>query len=266
MILRYQADSGCRVPKREPVTVKGIGGGRARCPPRHPNLPPLVPPPKGKEAVGLGKLTIRVSERVWEGARDPELLVGQLSEYLRRHTMWIWRQPVRYRAEDGTWQTGVERPVMLSMEKDALLKLVLRPCAGTEADYLLVALRKAREVEVYEAATGRSLKGTQFQILRPWEFVTDVVVVIHPTYLQLPQYLKAPITLAWDRLVEGKEQAKVALGRDTLFVIRGVVDQRLVTALDNFLLDAGAGRTMTDRFETRRAVELIEKCGQECGH
>jgi len=213
----------------------------------------------------LGKLTIRISERMWEGARDPELLVQQLTDYMSRHQMWIWRQPARYRAEDGTWREGTYRPVMLSMEKDALLKLILRPSAGTGADYTLVAVRKARQLEVYEAVTGRSLKGETFQILRPWEKITDIAVIIHPNYLKLPQHLKQPIINAWNRLTAGLQQRRTPMGEDTLFILTGTPDQKWIAELDTALADAEAGRVTTDPYETRRATELCEKYGEKCG-
>jgi len=208
---------------------------------------------------------IRISERVWEGAKDPELLVQQLNSYLQKHSMWIWRQPARYMAEDGSWRGGAVRPVMLSMEKDALLKLILRPAAGTGADYQLVALRKARQVEVYEAMAGRSLKGEQFQILRPWENVTDVVIIIHPNYLKLSPHLKQPIINAWNRLTTGLQQRKTRMGEDTLFILTGTPDRKWLAELDMALADAEAGRVTVDPYETRRAAELCEKYGEKCG-
>ena len=216
-------------------------------------------------------LRIRISGRLWETSKDPELLVSQLSNYLARHVVWIWRQPARYRAEDGSWREGAERPVMLSLEKDALLKLVLRTAEGTGADYQLVALRKARQVEVYEAVTGRSLKGETFQILRPWESVTDIAVIIHSSYLKLAPHLKNPIIMAWNRLVRGMKQRKARLGQDTLFLLThtGALDKRLVEDLDNALADAGGtnviGQIITDRYEIKRAAEMCEKYGQACG-
>ena len=211
-------------------------------------------------------MRIRISGRVWEEARDPELLVEQLTGYLRRHSMWMWRQQARYRAEDGSWREGAVRPVMLSMEKDALLKLILRPAAETGADYLLVALRKAAPVEVYEAVTGRSLKGEQFEVLRPWEEVRDVVVVIQPAYLKLPPYLRSPIVMAWDRLVAGLRQRKVAMGRDTLFVLTGIPDPKWLEELNNSLEIAGVGRVCQDEYEVKRATDLVAKYGESCGH
>lgn len=206
-------------------------------------------------------LTIRVSQRLWEQARDPELLVTQLENYLRKYPVWIWRQPARYRAEDGTWRLSVERPVMLSMQRDALLKFILRPTAGTGADYLLVALRKARQVEVYEAVTGRSLKGETFRILRPWEEVRDVAVIIRPatSYLQLPPKLKEPIIVAWDRLVKGMSQRKVNSDNATIFLLTGAPDMKAVQDLDDALADAQVGSATTDPYETRKAEELCEK-------
>jgi len=209
---------------------------------------------------------IRVCERIWEQASDPERLVSQVRDYLNRHVQYMWYQRARYRDATGEWRLGVERPVMLSLEKDALLKLILRP-TGAGADYLLVALRKAQQEEVYEAATGKCLKDERFQVLRPWEETRDVAVVIHSsTYLKLPSYLRTPIVLAWDRFVEGLRQQKVPLdGGDTLFLLTGIPDLKRMVALDEALADARAGRVTTDPYETKRAADLCGKYGKKCG-
>jgi hypothetical protein len=160
---------------------------------------------------------------------------------------------------------------MLSMEKDALLKLILRPAAGTGADYLLAELRKARQIEVYEAVTGRSLKGEEFRILRPWEKTTDVVVIIKHRYLQLSRREKQPIMEAWDLLVAGLKQQKIPIqDGDTLFLLTGTPgadpDPLLIEEFSNALTNADAGRVSTDPYETRRAADLVKKYGQKCGH
>ena len=210
-------------------------------------------------------LRLRISFNLWERARDSERLLVDLETYLNRHVQWVWRQPARYRADDGTWRLGAVRPVMLSMEKDADLKVVMRP--GTAgADYTIVALRRADSKEKYETVSGRSLKGETFQVLRPTEHVDCVAVIVKNSYTELPTHLKTPIAYAWTRLVHGLEQQRVRLVEDgprrTLFLLTGPVDQGAVQDLSDALANADAGTVTIDPYETRLAEELCKKYGE----
>jgi len=209
---------------------------------------------------------LRISERLWERARDAERLLVDLQTYLNKHEEWLWWQPSRYRGPDGIWCVGAARPVMRSLEKDADLKVVLRPGKGDGVDYTVVALRRSNQLEQYEAVGGRSLKGTVFKLLRPWESAMDTVVIISPKYLRLPQYLKTPIVMAWNRLVSNMTQRKVVMGEDTIFLLTGTPNQKWMTVLNDALIEAQVGRVTVDPYETKRAADLIEKYGQECGH
>lgn len=152
---------------------------------------------------------------------------------------------------------------MLSTDRYADLKLVLRPGNDSGIDYLLVALRRARPAERYEMMTGRNLRGERFQLLRPTEKIEDVVVIIKPDYTQLPQFQRTPIAYAWARLVHGMRQRKVRMGRDIVFWLQGVVDRRALQELDE-ALTASIGRVSRDPYETRRAREMCEEYGQPC--
>jgi len=207
---------------------------------------------------------LRISQKLWDGAADAEKLRSDLEHYLSKHPHWMWNQAARYRTEDGTWRMGEARPVLLSMDKDADLETVLRPSNEAGIDYLVVALRRARSGDRYEALMGRSLQGETFEVVRPNEKVTDVVVVIHPSYLQLPAFQKAPIIYAWDKLTRGLEQRKVRIGQDTVFWLSGIIDEKTLEELDN-ALTVQIGRVARDQYETKRARELAEKYGQACG-
>jgi len=204
---------------------------------------------------------LRMSPWLWERAKDSERLIVELEQLLNRNVMRLFDQPARFRLHNGEWREGAKRPVMLGPYG---LKLVLRPSEEPGVDYLVVDIKKARREEEYEALTGRSLNGTVFKVLRPSEKIAEVVVVIRPRYLQLPQFLKTPIALAWDRLIRGMEQSKIRMGPDTVFLLTGVPDERWLRELDTALTDAQAGRVTTDSYETQRARELCEKYGQPC--
>jgi len=210
---------------------------------------------------------LRISERLWERARDAERLAVDLQAYLNKHEEYLWWQPARYHRSDESWHLGVARPVMRSLEKDADLKVVLRPSTRSGIDYTVIALRRSNDAERFEAVGGRNLKGETFRVLRPTDNIENVVVVIKPSYNELPEYLKTPIRYSWDRLVYGMEQRKIRMGDDTVFLLTGTPDHLWMTELSEALGNADqVGRLTCDPWEVKRARELTEKYGQKCGH
>ena len=210
-------------------------------------------------------LRLRISSRLWNRARDPEKLRSDLERYLNHHTERSWRQPARYRAEDGTWRLGAIRPVMLSLEKDADLKLILRDSAEDGIDFVLVALRRARPSDFCEAITGQNLEREGFSVLTPNQKLVRVGVFIDQEYVKLPEFLRSGIAYAWDRLVAGKTQTRVRVGeRTTGFLIEGLGGEEWISELDTALSDIQPqiGRVATDSYEIKKLAELCRKYGK----
>lgn len=90
-------------------------------------------------------------------------------------------------------------------------------------------------------------------------------------YNQLADHLKAPISLAWERLKRGRTLQAVCFGETTLYLMTIDPNAREVGSildekdLDEALLEMDAGRVVTDPYELQLATKLIEKFGVRAG-
>jgi hypothetical protein len=97
----------------------------------------------------------------------------------------------------------------------------------------------------------------------------DVAVAVKSRkYRQLADYLKAPINLAWARLKRGRMIRVVRYGETVLFLLTldpaarevgSILDEQ---DLDEALSATDAGRVITDPYELRLVVRLIDKFGE----
>lgn len=94
------------------------------------------------------------------------------------------------------------------------------------------------------------------------------VAVKSKHYRQLPDYLKAPINLAWVRLKRGRMIRVVRYCETVLFVLTlnpvaaevgSILDEK---DLDEALTVTDSGRVITDPYELRLAVRLVDKFGE----
>jgi hypothetical protein len=94
------------------------------------------------------------------------------------------------------------------------------------------------------------------------------VAVKSKQYRQLPDYLKAPINLAWVRLKRGRIIRVVRYCETVLFLLTlnpeaaevgSILDEK---DLDEALAATGSGRVVTDPYELRLAVRLVDKFGE----
>ena len=94
------------------------------------------------------------------------------------------------------------------------------------------------------------------------------VAVKSKPYRQLPDYLKAPINLAWVRLKRGRVIRVVRYCETVLFVLTldpaaaevgSILDEK---DLDEALAATGSGRVITDPYELRLAARLVDKFGE----
>jgi hypothetical protein len=84
---------------------------------------------------------------------------------------------------------------------------------------------------------------------------------------QLADHLKMPISLAWERLRRGRTIKVVYHGETAIFLLTMDPEARQVGSildekdLDEALAEVDAGRVITDPYELRIAVRLMEKFG-----
>jgi hypothetical protein len=108
----------------------------------------------------------------------------------------------------------------------------------------------------------------EFVVYKPdGVFRDEVAFVIDRSYRKLAGYLKAPIGLAWRRIVRGREVRRVFWEDDVIFLLTptsgGVpVFEGAEDDMNEALESVGAGRVITDPYELRKIREMAVRFGE----
>lgn len=221
-------------------------------------------------------MRVRLSPEFWEAASEA---VPTFNEILQKHlnsdVCWLFQQEDPwYDNADHEWKfQGVYQMLATSKYK---LYLQQPPMSNAPWDYDVVFFLPVKNRDLTKAVTGRKLDEEIVVLIpekvlpppKPDPAAAELAFVIRTSkYKALASYLKAPINLAWRKIKQGRQVKRVFWENDVIFYL--TIDPKAAKVstvedavnLNDALVDADAGRVITDEYELAKIREMADKFG-----
>ena len=219
-------------------------------------------------------LRLRIVSRVWARAieADPEF-DRTVEDYVNGGVAWILKPPplvgekVRHVIETGDyrfWLAEPKPPTNL-WDYDIIYVQRLRPeehtprTRGAEIDTHIVVLPPTLDQKVGQADRLNDV------LNQPSNRII-FLLRIH-TYRQLPDHEREPVNMAWRNARYGRTAKRVFWKEDAIFLLTPTssanTGPEVAANLAEILESTGAGRLINDPYEVKRALELVDKFGED---